>query len=197
MTSPIAGPWFGARRAIRRSIASTALPRPSRRHRGRAGFMEPRTIRLVRAWTRAAAPDRLQHGQARGDDHLPHHPDSGRMPHRMRPTSDIHRTPRAPPGRADGRLRCPDPQGATSNRSRPSPRQRVVAVASPRPIANRWTRDHRPPAYRGGQRARPGAGAAETAIVARPTGFRRADDIYIRIPIERAAEWQRTSSESA
>jgi hypothetical protein len=65
----------------------------------------------------------------RWDNYLPRHPDSGRMPHRMRPTPDVHRTPRASVGRA-GRLGCPDPQGATSNRCRPSPWQRAVAVAS-------------------------------------------------------------------
>jgi site-specific recombinase XerC len=33
--------------------------------------------------------------------------------------------------------------------------------------------------------------------LARPTGFNRADDIYIRIPIQGAGEWLKTSTESA
>jgi hypothetical protein len=34
-------------------------------------------------------------------------------------------------------------------------------------------------------------------VLARPTGFNRADDIYIRIPIEGAGEWLETANESA
>jgi hypothetical protein len=44
----------------------------------------------------------------------------------------------------------------------------------------------------------PGRGRPQNSLaLARPTGFKRADDIYIRIPIEGGGEWQRTSSESA
>ena len=38
--------------------------------------------------------------------------------------------------------------------------------------------------------------ALPEAVMARPTGFNRADDIYIRIPVEGAGDWL-TTSESA
>jgi hypothetical protein len=39
--------------------------------------------------------------------------------------------------------------------------------------------------------------ANRTGVLARPTGFRRADAINIQIPFEGAGEWLRTPSESA
>jgi hypothetical protein len=36
-----------------------------------------------------------------------------------------------------------------------------------------------------------------TSVLARPAGFERTDDIWIRIPIEVAGEWLRASSVSA
>ena len=63
-----------------------------------------------------------------------------------------------------------------------------IVIEGPRFVGLRLT----PAAYRHGT-----ARALPEAVMARPTGVRRADDIYIRIPIEGREEWIATSSASA